>query len=277
MPTQKMLDVTRNQINKMDLKSGLVVPFYVKAETYGTEGQVLNTEDKVKEVKEDIIVALGVAKSLVTGDGPNFATASLAFQKMVVMLKEIKQAARELLDWIFDDWREMKGYSDKRLQYIFSDVDLTNQVDVKKLLIEMYDRNLISKHTMQQKMDLDPEVEKSNRSREGTLVDMSWDIKDIVSLVQLGILSVPTAREMLGIDDKKEGAKVEKEKQASVESPYTKIKPPLRTSAEVAEKTCGECEKYSMEEAKCQLTGDEREFTHLSCLLFGDEDKEVSK
>jgi hypothetical protein len=82
---------------------------------------------------------------------------------------------------------------------------------------------------------------------------------------------------MLGIDDKKEGAKVEKEKQASVESPYTKIKPPLRTSAEVAEKTCGECEKYSMEEAKCQLTGDEREFTHLSCLLFGDEDKEVSK
>jgi hypothetical protein len=27
MPTQKMLDVTRNQINKMDLKSGLVVPF----------------------------------------------------------------------------------------------------------------------------------------------------------------------------------------------------------------------------------------------------------
>ena len=68
MPTQKMLENTRNQINKMDLKSGLVVPFYVKAETYGTEGQVLNTEDKVKEVKEDVIVALGVAKSLVTGD-----------------------------------------------------------------------------------------------------------------------------------------------------------------------------------------------------------------
>ena len=71
MPTQKMISTIRDQINKMDLKSGLVVPFYVRAETYGTEGQVLNTEDKVKEVKEDIIVALGVAKSLVTGDGPN--------------------------------------------------------------------------------------------------------------------------------------------------------------------------------------------------------------
>jgi hypothetical protein len=40
----------------------------------------------------------------------------------------------------------------------------------------------------------------------------------------------------------------------------------------VAEKTCGECGNYSMEEAKCQLTGEEREFTHLSCLLFGEEE-----
>ncbi len=273
MPTQKMLDVTRNQINKMDLKSGLVVPFYVKAETYGTEGQVLNTEDKVKEVKEDIIVALGVAKSLVTGDGPNFATASLAFQKMVVMLKEIKQVARELLDWIFDDWREMKGYQDKRLQYIFSDVDLTNQVDVKKLLIEMYDRNLISKHTMQQKMDLNPEVEKANRTKEGTLVDMSWDIKDIVSLVQLGILSVPTARDMLGIDDKKEAKRVEANEKEAAVSPYKKVKQTQRAKAEEENPVCGECGNYQMEDARCKLTGEEREFTNPVCLLFAEAEK----
>ncbi len=272
MPTQKMLDVTRNQINKMDLKSGLVVPFYVKAETYGTEGQVLNTEDKVKEVKEDIIVALGVAKSLVTGDGPNFATASLAFQKMVVMLKEIKQAARELLDWIFDDWREMKGYSDKRLQYIFSDVDLTNQVDVKKLLIEMYDRNLISKHTMQQKMDLNPEVEKANRAKEGTLVDMSWDIKDIVSLVQLGILSVPTAREMLGIDEKKEGKKVKDEEQVAAVSPYKKLSKPHKARSALENRTCGECVRYLMEEAKCDVTGEARAYDQKACLIFSGEE-----
>ena len=272
MPTQKMLENTRNQVNKMDLKSGLVVPFYVKAETYGTEGQVLNTEDKVKEVKEDIIVALGVAKSLVTGDGPNFATASLAFQKMVVMLKEIKQVARELLNWIFDDWREMKGYTGKHVRYMFSDIDLTNQVDVKKLLIEMYDRNLISKHTIQQKMDLNPEVEKANRSKEGTLVDMSWDIKDIVALVQLGVLSVSTAREMLGIEDKKEGKQVESEKQAEVVSPYRKI---LQRRAGLEDRTCGECGSYSMEEAKCDVTGEQRAFDQQACLLFSEEGGEA--
>ncbi|HEY80450.1 MAG TPA: hypothetical protein G4O05_05160, partial [Caldilineae bacterium] len=73
MPDQKMLEQVRDMVNKMDLKSGLVVPFYVTVETHGTEGQVLNVEDKVKEVKEDIVVALGLARSLVTGDGPNFA------------------------------------------------------------------------------------------------------------------------------------------------------------------------------------------------------------
>ena len=259
MPTQKMISTIRDQINKMDLKSGLVVPFYVRAETYGTEGQVLNTEDKVKEVKEDIIVALGVAKSLVTGDGPNFATASIAFQKMVIMLKEIKQVAREILDWIFDDWKEMKGYSEKKIQYIFSDVDLTNEIDVKKLLIELYDRNLISKNTIQTKMDLNPDVEKSNRTKEGTLIDMSWDIKDIVSLVQMGVMSVQTAREMLGMDKFKENSRVEKEDKFEAEGMYV-------TGGE--DHLCDECGFFDADNNNCTVTDEERRFDQAACRQF---------
>ncbi len=259
MPTQKMISTIRDQVNKMDLKSGLVVPFYVRAETYGTEGQVLNTEDKVKEVKEDIIVALGVAKSLVTGDGPNFATASIAFQKMVIMLKEIKQVAREILDWIFDDWKELKEYSEKNIQYIFSDVDLTNEIDVKKLLIELYDRNLISKNTIQTKMDLNPDVEKSNRSKEGTLVDMSWDIKDIVSLVQMGVMSVQTAQEMLGLDQLKETDRVQKQEKAESEGMYA--------SAD-EDKICDECGFFDAENNSCSVRDEERRFDQPACRQF---------
>jgi hypothetical protein len=86
-PDQKMLEQVRDMMNKMDMKSGLVVPFYVSVETHGTDGQVLNVEEKVKEVKEDIIVALSLSRSLVTGDGPNFATASVSMQKMMVMIR----------------------------------------------------------------------------------------------------------------------------------------------------------------------------------------------
>jgi len=259
MPTQKMISTIRDQINKMDLKSGLVVPFYVRAETYGTEGQVLNTEDKVKEVKEDIIVALGVAKSLVTGDGPNFATASIAFQKMVIMLKEIKQVAREILDWIFDDWKEMKGYSEKKIQYIFSDVDLTNEIEVKKLLIELYDRNLISKNTIQTKMDLNPDVEKSNRTKEGTLIDMSWDIKDIVSLVQMGVMSVQTAQEMLGLDQVKESSRVEKQEKSEAEDLY---------ASSDDDRLCGDCAFHDVDNNRCHVTGAECRFDQAACRQF---------
>jgi SPP1 gp7 family putative phage head morphogenesis protein len=129
MPDQKMLEQVRDMVNKMDLKSGLVVPFYVTVETHGTDGQVLNVEDKVKEVKEDIVVALGLSRSLVTGDGPNFATASVSLQKMLVMIREIKQAARAILDWLFNDWLELNGWSDKTIQFLFNDLDPTDALD----------------------------------------------------------------------------------------------------------------------------------------------------
>ena len=205
MPDQKMLEQVRDMVNKMDLKSGLVVPFYVTVETHGTEGQVLNVEDKVKEVKEDIVVALGLSRSLVTGDGPNFATASVSLQKMLVMIREIKQAARDILAWVFDDWLELKGYKDKTLQFLFNDLDLSDAVDFKRLLIELYDRKLISRSSLQLKMDLDPDIEAANRENEGKSVDLldEKQVKPIVDMVMAGIMSVETAQEMLGLDPAK--------------------------------------------------------------------------
>ena len=141
-------------VNKMDLKSGLVVPFYVTVETHGTEGQVLNVEDKVKEVKEDIVVALGLSRSLVTGDGPNFATASVSLQKMLVMIREIKQApGSSQLD--IQRLAGAQGWEDKTLQFLFNDLDPSDAVDFKRLLIGLYDRKLISRSSLQLKMDLD--------------------------------------------------------------------------------------------------------------------------
>jgi hypothetical protein len=201
MPDQKMLEQVRDMVNKMDMKSGLVVPFYVTVETHGTDGQVLKVEDKVKEVKEDIVVALGLSRSLVTGDGPNFATASVSLQKMMVMIREIKQAARRLLDWVFDDWMELQGHGDKTLQFIFNDLDPSDAVDFKKLLIELYDRKLISRSSLQIKMDLDPDIEAANRENERKDIDLMDEkqVKPVVDMVVAGILSVPRARKMLGI------------------------------------------------------------------------------
>jgi len=200
-PDKAMLDAVRNEINKMDLKAGLVVPFWVKAETYGAEGETLNTERKVQEIKEDILVALGMARSIVMGDGPNFATASVSMQKMVTMLKEIKQVARDILDWVFDEWKARKGYDDVELTYYFSDLDINNEGDMRKLFVEMYDRGLISKKTVQTKMGLDPDVEEAGKEDEDIVVDTNWSVQDITQLVALEILTPEEAREHLGLEE----------------------------------------------------------------------------
>jgi len=205
-PDQAMLEAIRDEMGRMDLKSGLVVPFYVKAETYGAEGRSLNTEAKVREVKDDILVAFGLARSIVAGDGPNFATASVSMQKMVVLLKEIKQAAREILDWVFEEWLERQGYEDEELHYQFSDLDLTEEVDQKRLLVELYDRGLISKDTLQQKMGLSPAVETKQQEGEDIVVDTNWSVKDIAQLVALEVLTVDEARARLGLEGTAEKA-----------------------------------------------------------------------
>jgi hypothetical protein len=223
-PTQKMLEGIRDEVSRMDLKSGLVVPFFVKAETYGAEGVTLNTEAKVREVKEDILVALGMARSIVTGDGPNFATASVSMQKMVVQLKEIKQCARVILDWVFDQWLELKGYEDEELHYQFSDLDLHAEVDQKRLLVDLYDRGLISKETLQQKMGLSPEVEGKQRDGEDIVVDTNWSVQDLTQLVALEVITVDEARKKLGLNTPGEKAR-EEAARADVTRLYDRQKP----------------------------------------------------
>ncbi|MDH7602237.1 MAG: hypothetical protein QHI38_08835 [Armatimonadota bacterium] len=257
MPDQKMLEQTRDMVNKMDMKSGLVVPFYVTVETHGTEGQVLNVEEKVREVKEDIIVALGLARSLVAGDGPNFATASVSMQKMLIMIREIKHAARIILDWIFDDWLEIRGHRDKSVQFVFNDLDPTDAVDLKKLLIDLYDRKLISRSSLQLKMDLDPDTEEANRESEGKNLDLldEKQVKPIVDMVVAGIMSIETAQQMLGLDPAKN-------------RPGGDTQASLYSSAGVGE-MCDSCAYFSEEHNCCGVTQAETTFDSPACRFFG--------
>jgi len=260
MPDQKMLEQVRDMVNKMDLKSGLVVPFYVTVETHGTDGQVLNVEDKVKEVKEDIVVALGLSRSLVTGDGPNFATASVSLQKMLVMIREIKQAARAILDWLFNDWLELNGWSDKTIQFLFNDLDPTDAVDFKRLLIELYDRKLISRSSLQLKMDLDPDIESANRETEKRSVDLldEKQIKPIADMVMAGIMGVETAQEILGLDPAKNpvGSRTE----ASWGGPFTR--------GDLGDVVCDDCAHFDDEQNHCRVQRNETTFDAPACRFF---------
>jgi hypothetical protein len=210
VPDQKMLETIRGTFNKLDLRSGVVVPFYVDVSTHGTEGEVLSVQKDIQDVKEDIMVALGMSRAIVSAEGPNFATASIAFRKVLIVIREIKQYAKTILRWIYNDWQEMKGYQEKSVQFLFPELDLNNELDVKKLLLELYDRGLISKNSLQLKMDLSPEVESAQRDEERKKPLDIPDAKTIVDMVNAGIISVETAQDMLGLNKGKEQANMAK-------------------------------------------------------------------
>ena len=76
-------------------------------------------------------------------------------------------------------------------------------MDMKSgLVVPFYDRKLISRSSLQIKMDLDPNIEAANRENERKDIDLMDEkqVKPVVDMVVAGILSVPRARKMLGIE-----------------------------------------------------------------------------
>jgi len=205
IPDQKTLETVRDMMNRLDIKAGTVVPPWIKVRTYGAEGKIPDYEKKIRDLKEDVMIALGMSRSIVAGDGANFSTASLSWRKIVVMLKEIRQVARDILNWVFDDWLEMKGYEKNTINYVFNDLDLIDEVEIKKLNLALYDRGVVSKETIQLKMGLSPEVENALIEKESKEPIGELDAKGILMLVLNGIMSPEEARRRLGLSEEDGG------------------------------------------------------------------------
>ncbi len=224
-PKQEMIEKIRDILDEMDPKQGVVVPYYVDVKTYGTEGEVLRTEEKVKEVKSDIIVALGFVKSLVTGEGPNFATASVGFKKIIIMLSEIKRIVREILDWVYLDWLEMQGNDDAEITYQFDDLDLAEEQDRRKMYMELYDRGLVSRATLQSRLGLQPSVEDENYNGEESRMSRLLKPEIIASLTLQDVLTRDEARKYLGLaKDESQNDKTDNpQSDADVEALYDEV------------------------------------------------------
>lgn len=197
MPEQPDIDAVKEAIETANLRKGLVVPFWVETQTDGIDKNY-NMTTQIKEVKEDILVALGMSRAIVNGDSANFATAEVAMRKMVVLLKEIKQAARDLLDWIFDPWMG-SVHAGATLQWVFNDLDLTDDTDLRKAYLELYDRGLISAQSLQDRFGLDPSFESSREEESMARLSGTLKPQDVANLVTLEVVTVDEARALLGL------------------------------------------------------------------------------
>ena len=144
-------------------------------------------------------MALGFVKSLVTGEGPNFATASVGFKKIIIMLSEIKRIVREILDWVYLDWLEMQGHDDIEISYQFDDLDLAEEQDRRKMYMELYDRGLVSRATLQSRLGLQPSVEDDNYRGEESRMSRLLKPEIIANLTLQDVLTRDEARKFLGL------------------------------------------------------------------------------
>ncbi|MFA6450277.1 MAG: hypothetical protein WCX65_12460 [bacterium] len=200
MQDEKMLRTVRDTLNRVELKNGTVVPPYIKVSSFGARGNIGNIEEKIREARSDVMVALRISQSLVTGAGANFTNTTLAWRKTVIMLKEIRQHAREILNWVFFDWLKMKGREENSIHYIFSDFGLSNDMDVKKMELALLDRKIISRETFMQKMGLDPDMENAMIKKEAKEPILFKDAEGLLTLFENGIISIEDVRERMGLN-----------------------------------------------------------------------------
>ena len=143
---------------------------------------------------------------------------------------------------------------------MFNDLDLTDAVDFKRLLIELYDRKLISRASLQMRMDLDPDIEAANRETENEKLDLldEKQVKPIVDMVNAGIMAVETAQEMLGLDPAKNPTTSREEAAWGG----------LAALAGPPEALCDECAHFDGEANFCRVHRSERTFDAPACRFF---------
>jgi hypothetical protein len=206
MPKPSMLKDIKKIVDGMSARQGAVVPFYVTIETYGAEGETLKTEEKVREAKSDVIVAMGFTRALVSGDGANFSTASLGFAKIQLMLSDLRDMARDMLQWVLDDWLAMRGKEGESLHIAFPEIDLSAGADQRKVLVDLYDRGLISVRSLQAMMGLSPDIEQAQIGRETKQVIAPLSPGDIVGLAQQEMLTQDQVAFLLNLAERLKGA-----------------------------------------------------------------------
>ncbi len=206
---------TVNQItavlNKMTGRTGAVVPFYVDVVTEGIDKAIPDMNKDIVLVKEDILVGMGMSRSVITGDGPNFATANVSFKKIIGVLSAVQSIGKTALNWLFDPKDE--------ITFGLPQMDANSSLDIKKFMVDLYERGIISKEAVQAAMEVNPETQEKKIADQ---VIPITSMKDLLEAVKMGVISAETARKKLGVDVTQEATAIANEEEKDVLGLYAR-------------------------------------------------------
>ncbi len=200
MPTEAIMQSYAHMMNNLPRGHVPIVPYYFSYEIHTVGAEVLAIEKKILSCEQAIMVALGVPQALVTGSGPNFATAKVGMKKLLIMISVIQQFAKEILDWVLLDWLEMQEETAAvQVEYPGLNLSPDDDVEQQRLLEELYDRRVISRETLQRRCNLDPDIETDNMREEGFAPVLERFMTPLNQAVETGWISPNEAREIVGL------------------------------------------------------------------------------
>lgn len=106
------------------------------------EGLDTLTQDKYKQVNEDIIAGLGISRVLLDGQGANFSTAWVSILSMIERLENAREKVKYWLENEYKRIAEENGFKTyPRVR--FNRMNLREDTYIRDVLLAMYDRGLL--------------------------------------------------------------------------------------------------------------------------------------
>jgi hypothetical protein len=135
------LDAFAGLISSPQASTILVWAHDVEIDTAGPAKDILDFENKYKEVDQEIVRALGIPQILIDGTGT--ATAGwVAILALVQRLERVREDIAEYMKYIFDQIKiQNKFKSDVRFSWL--PINLRDEKNIKNLLLSFYDKGLL--------------------------------------------------------------------------------------------------------------------------------------
>jgi hypothetical protein len=130
------------------------------------EGLDTLTQDKYKQVNDDILAGLGVSRVLIDGQGANFST---AWVSILSLIERLENTRHKVVSWLEDEYKRIADENGFKTvpKVQFNKMNLREDNYIRDVLLAMYDRGLLDEEDILKETGRDYEsiVETKKRNK----------------------------------------------------------------------------------------------------------------
>ena len=143
--SEAMLSQAQSWLEKYDPKQGTggAVPFYWDLSYTGTEGKMPRLEKMLEKLDKSIITAMDIPATFLNGDWANYATAKVQFEGLVLKMNPYRRRQKKMVEGkLFKRLSIMRGWLDTSDNLVvpvmdWKDIDLGSKDSLRALIVSL--------------------------------------------------------------------------------------------------------------------------------------------